>query len=178
MKWQVLYTKKTLPKKKNKSSRPSKTHHRFGYNIDSNLKNTHANWYISEKNKKLYICTWFHADRKKCNNSQCRWVQPKKKVGKQLAKIHKNWQTVGKGSQKLANSWQEFTKVGKQLAKVHKSWQTVGKNSRSSVHRCNRSCQQISLSPSIKVKVYPSKIYVLAENLFLQLVYLAADNLQ
>ena len=95
-----------------------------------------------------------------------------------MAKVDENWQTVGKGSQKLANSWQEFTKVGKQLAKVHKSWQTVGKSSRSSVHRRNRSWQQISLSPSIKVKVYPSKIYVLAENLFLQLVYLAADNLQ
>ena len=43
--------------------------------------------------------------------------------------VHRSWQTVGKGSQKLTNSWQKFTKIGKQLVKVHKSWQTVGKSS-------------------------------------------------
>ena len=38
-----------------------------------------------------------------------------------MQKVYKSWQTVGKGSQKLAKvhkSWQKFPKVGKQLAKA------------------------------------------------------------
>ena len=50
--------KKTSAKKKNNSLRPSKMHHRFGYNIDSNLKKTHMQigTYL-KKIKKLHICT-------------------------------------------------------------------------------------------------------------------------
>ena len=100
---------------------------------------------------------------KKLANSWQRFT----KVDKQLAKVHKSWQTVGKSSQKLANSWQKFTKVGKQLVKVPDPVCTgateVGNKS-------------VSV-PLLKLRYIPRRFMFLQKNLFLQLVYLA-DNLQ
>ena len=69
-----------------------------------------------------------------------------------MAKAPKSWQTVGK----------RLTKVGKQLEKAKvpdpvctgttKEWR-------------NQGWQQINLSSSMKVRVYPKKIYFLAEKL-------------
>ena len=91
-----------------------------------------------------------------------------------MAKVPKSWQTVGKGSQKLANSWQKFPIVDKQLAKAKVPDPVC---TGATEERRNRGWQQISLSSSVKVREYPLTIYFLAEKLILQLVYLA-DNLQ